>query len=164
MAVADALITAWNTKNHYVSWRPLTAIREGSRDGNRFTMGDPDWQPFINTPNYPDHSSGANNVTGATTRMLALFFGTDVITFSVTTANAQAIQKTRTYSRFSEAAQDVVDVRVYQGIHFRFADVVGRRQGRLAARWAFKHFLRPVGTDDDDHDTDLNEIDQDDER
>jgi hypothetical protein len=44
----------------------------------------------------------------------------------------------------------VVNVRVYQGIHFRFADVIARKQGRHVAQWAFAHFLRPLG--DDDHD------------
>jgi hypothetical protein len=50
-----------------------------------------------------------------------------------------------TYSRFSDAAEDVLDARVYLGIHFRFADVVARRQGSHVANWAFSHFLRPVG-------------------
>jgi hypothetical protein len=164
LASADALITAWNTKNHYVFWRPLTAIQEGDHDGNRRTAGDPDWTPFLNTPNYPDYSSGANNITGAMTRTLALFFGTDEVAFSLTSANTQAVQPTRAYTRFSVAAQDVVDVRVYQGIHFRFADQVARRQGRLVARWAFKHFLRPVGrheTDDSNDDAENEDGDED---
>ena len=131
MAMADALITAWNDKNRYVFWRPITAIQEGDNDGNSRTAGDPTWQPLINTPPYPDYTSGANNITGAMTGMLALFFGTDSITFSVTSTNPLAIQKTRTYRRFSDAAQDLVNVRIYQGIHFRFADTaVGGRAGR----------------------------------
>ena len=56
------------------------------------------------------------------TRMLELFFGTDQMTFSVTSLYPLAIQKTRTYRRFSDAAEDVVDARIYEGIHFRFAD------------------------------------------
>jgi hypothetical protein len=150
LAMADAGITAWDTKFHYVFWRPLTAIQEGDNDGNPETAGDPDWQPLINNPNYPDYTSGANNVTGAVTRALTLFIGTDEMTFSVTTTNAAALQQTRTYNRFSDAAADVVNARIYEGIHFRFADVQARRQGRHVAQWAFSHFLRSV--DDDDHD------------
>jgi len=149
LAMADAGITAWDTKFHYVFWRPVTAVQEADNDGNPDTVGDPTWQPFINTPNYPEYTSGANNVTGAVTRILALFFGTDEMTFSVTTTNAASPQLTRTYKRFSDAAADVVNVRIYQGIHFRFADVIARRQGRHVAQWAFAHFLRPL---DDDHD------------
>jgi hypothetical protein len=150
LAMGDAAITAWDTKYHYVAWRPVTAIQNGDDDGNPDTVGDPNWHPFINTPNYPEYSSGANNVTGAVTRTLALFFGTDHMTFSVATTNAAAPQQTRTYNRFSDAAEDVVNVRVYQGIHFRFADVIARKQGRHVAQWAFAHSLRPLN--DDDHD------------
>lgn len=148
LAMADAAITAWDTKFHYVFWRPLTAIQEGDNDGNSKTAGDPNWQPLINNPNYPDYTSGANNVTGAATRALALFFGTDEMSFSVTTTNPAAVQQTRTYDRFSDAAADVVNARILEGIHFRFADVEARKQGRRVARWAFSRFLRPVEDDD----------------
>jgi hypothetical protein len=153
LAMGDAGITAWDSKFHFVFWRPLTAIQEGDKDGNPETAGDPNWQPMINTPNYPDYTSGANNVTGAITRVLALFFGTDEMTFTVATTNATAPQQTRIYNRFSDAAADVVNVRIYQGIHFRFADVQARKQGRHVAQWVFSHFLRSVDADDhDDHD------------
>ena len=82
LAMADAGITAWDTKFHYVFWRPVTAIQEGDNDGNPETVGDPNWQrpdegnghgdffkhqcsgrhPLINTPNYPDYTSGANRM------------------------------------------------------------------------------------------------------
>lgn len=144
LASADSIITSWESKKHFAFWRPVTAIQEGSHDGNPLTVGDPTWQPLINTPNYPDYTSGANNITGAMTAALALFFETDDMTFTVTSTRPEAIQKTRTYARFSDAAQDVVDARVYLGIHFRFADTAARKQGRLCALWAFKNFLRPV--------------------
>jgi hypothetical protein len=148
LAMADAGITAWDTKFHYIFWRPVTAVQEADNDGNPDTVGDPNWQPFINTPNYPEYTSGANNVTGAVTRILALYFGTDEMMFSVTTTNAASPEQTRTHNRFSDAAADVVNVRVYQGIHFRFADVIARQQGRHVAQWAFAHFLRPFDDDD----------------
>jgi hypothetical protein len=158
LAMTDAVITAWDTKRHYVFWRPLTAIQEADNDGNPETDSDPNWQPLINNPNYPDYTSGANNVTGAATRALALFFGTDEITFSVTTTNPTAPQQVRTYNRFSDAAADVVNARIYEGIHFRFADVQARKQGRHVAQWVFSHFLRSVDDDDhDDHDNGDNE-------
>ena len=144
LAMADAIVTAWDSKVAYVSWRPLTAIRSGNDDTNPDTVGDSEWQPLINNPNYPDHTSGANNTSGAATRMLELFFGTNEMSFIVKTTNAAAIQQTRTYSRFSDAAQDVVDARIYEGIHFRFADEDARKQGRHVAQWVFDHFLKPL--------------------
>jgi len=59
LAMADAVITASDTKFHYVFWRPLTAIQEADSDGNPETASDADWQPLINNANYPDYTSGA---------------------------------------------------------------------------------------------------------
>src|SRR5690242_14534531 len=58
-AIADSVITAWDSKKHYVLWRPVTAIQEGENDENAATAGDPSWQPFLNTPPYPEYTSGA---------------------------------------------------------------------------------------------------------
>jgi hypothetical protein len=140
MSAADATITAWVDKKHWNFWRPITAIREGDDDGNPRTAGDPAWLPMIATPPYPEYTSGANNLTGAMTRTLELFFG-DKVTFTVTST---PVNKSKTYHRFSDMADDVVNVRIYQGIHFRTADAVARRQGTRAADWAFSHYLRPL--------------------
>jgi hypothetical protein len=145
MAMADAIITSWNSKNYYVFWRPLTAIREGDNDGNPETAGDPAWQSLISAPPYPDHTSGANCITSAATSALGHFFGSDHMAFTVTTTNTGPTQQDmRSFGRFSEVAEEVVDARVYLGIHFRFADTAARRQGKQVAHWAFKNFLRPL--------------------
>jgi hypothetical protein len=151
LATADALITSWDSKKFYFFWRPMTAINEGENDGNPNTAGDPTWQPLINNPNYPDYTSGANNVVGAMTRTLQLFFGRDHVTFEVSTLAPLATTKSRTYNRFSDAAADVVEVRIYLGIHFRFADVAARKQGQQVAEHAFDHFLLPLHDNESDH-------------
>ena len=144
MAMADALITAWDSKKYYYYWRPLTAIQEGDNDGNPETVGDPDWRPLINNPNYPDYISGANSVAGSMSRTLQLFFRTDTMTFDITSVAPKAIIKTRTYTHFSDAAQDVVNARIYLGIHFRTADEVARTQSRRVASWAYRHVMLPL--------------------
>jgi hypothetical protein len=144
LAMADAIITSWDSKKFYVMWRPITAIHEAERDGNPHTAPDASWQPLINTPNYPDYTSGANNVAGAMTRTLELFFRTDKMTFEITSLAPQAVRKTRTYRRFSEASHDMVDARVLLGIHFRFADTAARTQGRRVAEWTFHRYLLPL--------------------
>lgn len=144
MAMADAIITSWNSKNYYVSWRPVTAIQQGDADGNPETAGDPSWQSLIPSPPYPDQTSGANNITNATLYSLEHFFGTDQMAFSITTTNTGPTQQdTRSFARFSDAGQEIVDARIYLGIHFRFADEDARTQGRQVAHWAFRNFLRP---------------------
>jgi hypothetical protein len=142
ISAADALIAAWNNKRRYNFWRPSTAINHGDEDGNPQTEADPSWLPLFNDPPYPDYTSGANSITAAFMRTLGLFFGDDAFTFTATTTVAG--QGTRTYSRFSGVADDVVHARVYMGIHFRFADVVARRQGEKSAEWAFAHVLQPI--------------------
>ena len=153
LAMTDAVITAWDTKLHFAFWRPITAIQQGDNDGNPDTAGDPTWLPLIPTPNYPDYTSGANNVTGAATRAFALFFGSDEMDFTLHTTNAAAPVQTFDYHRFSDVAHDVVSARIWEGIHFRFADVQARKQGRHVAQWVFGHFLRSGDADEqDDHD------------
>jgi hypothetical protein len=160
MAMADAGITAWDTKLHYVFWRPITAIRNGDNDGNPNTDVDPTWQPLIVNPPYPEYTSGANNVTGAITRIFRSFFGTNEMAFSVTTTVPRAVQQTRMYSRFTDAADDVVIARVYEGIHFAFSDFEARTQGESVAQWVFKRFLRPVQDNDEDENDDHDDHDR----
>ena len=141
---ADAAICAWESKYYYAFWRPITAIREGDNDGNDNTIGDDSWLPFLPTPPYPEYTSGANNISGSTTRALQLFFGTNHIEFSLNSNAAPAIQKTRFYTRFSKVANEVEDVRIFQGIHFRSADTIARKQGKKVANYVFENFLQPV--------------------
>ena len=131
---------------HYSFWRPITAIREAELDGNPRTAADPLWEPMINTPNYPDYASGANTLTGAATATLAAFFGDDERTFSISSAAPQAIEKVRSYDRFSAVADEVVEARIYLGIHFRFADEEARRQGERSAHWIAQKYLRPLAS------------------
>jgi hypothetical protein len=144
LAGADALITAWDSKTHYNLWRPVTAIREGANDGNPNTAGDATWQSLINNPNYPDYTSGANNITGAMIGTLARFFKRDPMSFEITSNAPNVVQRTRTYSRFSEVTQEVVDARIYLGIHFRFADTAARTQGTNVAKFVYDHYLQPI--------------------
>ena len=142
MATADALMAAWDTKIHYNVWRPITAIREGDNDGNSQTEGNPTWTSLFASPNYPDYTSGANNVSAATTTILEHLFG-DKMEFTLVSNAPGAVP--RTYSRLSDVARDVVDARIFMGIHFRFADTNALRQGTHVANWTFSHYLRPIG-------------------
>lgn len=147
LAGADALICTWETKRSVAFWRPMTAIHEGDADGNPATDGDAAWTPFLTNPPYPEYSSGANSLTSAMTRSLALFFGSDHVPFEISSVSSLLLPTDSpaiVYNRFSDAAQDVVDVRVYQGLHFRFADTEARSQGRRVANQAFRNVLRRV--------------------
>src|SRR5688572_2506217 len=143
VAMADAVMTSWQTKIQYNFWRPSTAIQLGDTDGNRATVGDPTWQPFFANPNYPDYNSGANSVVGAAAETLRLFFGTDRVNFSLAGATGN-----RDYTRFSDVAQDCVEARMLMGIHFRFADEAGRSSGQRVGRYVHRYFLRSLEGDE----------------
>jgi PAP2 superfamily len=149
-AMADAQIACWDSKYFYNFWRPITAIHLGDQDGNPATAVDPNWQPLINTPNLPEYPSGHADISGAVSHMLRLFFGTDELTFQMTTTNALAPQKTRTFARFSQAEQEVIDARVYVGIHYRNSDTTAGVQGRRVANWVYRHTLLPLDGPGDD--------------
>ena len=143
-ALADAQIACWDGKYHYTFWRPITAIRLGDQDDNPSTNVDPDWQPLINTPNFPEYPSGHATISGAISYALRLFFDTDVLYFEMTSTTALAQQKTRTFYRFSQAEDEVVDARVFSGIHYRHTDNVSRILGRRVARWTFENYFQPL--------------------
>ena len=139
MAASDAAISTWRNKRHFNFWRPSTAIVNGNSDGNPNTDADSQWLPLINDPPYPDYTSGANALTGSILRTLWRYFG-DKVSFTAHTTVAGLAP--RPYTRFSQMADDVVEARIFLGIHFRFADTVARRQGFQSADWAFSHELR----------------------
>jgi hypothetical protein len=137
---ADALITTWIDKARYSYWRPITAIHEAGEDGNPATKPDAKWMPLIATPPYPDHPSGLAALGGAAVRTLQAFYGTDEATFGTT--NAAKVPITRTYTRFSQAIEEIVDARVWSGIHFRLADEQGAAIGEAVAEFAEDRFAR----------------------
>lgn len=150
VAMADAQIACWDSKYFYNFWRPITAIPLGDQDGNPATAADPDWQPLINTPNFPEYPSGHADISGAVSHMLQLYFGSDELTFQMTTTNPPAPQKTRTFTRFSQAEQEVINARVYVGIHYRNSDTTAAAQGGRVANWIFSRYMRPVDEPGDD--------------
>ena len=145
VAGADAIINCWNDKRFHAFWRPITAIREGDNDGNPRTVGDPSWTPLEATPPYSDHSSGYNCIAGSLMNTGKAFFGVDQMDFSVVRNAPNVPSVTREYHRFTDVVDDTMDARVWQGIHFRSADVQGARIGRHVAEWVNGNVFRPVG-------------------
>jgi hypothetical protein len=137
---ADALINCWNDKARHLFWRPITAIREAGSDGNSRTVADPEWLPLISTPAFPEHPSGHGCGTASIVRTLRSFFGTNDVAFSGTSTVSGT---TRSFSHFSDALSEVIDARVYSGIHFRTADVAGATIGRRTTRFVQEHFFGP---------------------
>ena len=135
---ADALIACWDDKARYNFWRPITAIRLADTDGNPATTAQTDWLPLLPTPPYPDHPSGYNCFTGATTQAAREFFGTNRVRISLT---SPVTMTTKTYSRLNSIVTDTINARIYLGFHTRTPDVQGARLGRNVASYIADHFF-----------------------
>ena len=149
MTAADSLITVWNDKAHWPFWRPITAIREADTDGNPGTKADPGWLPLIPTPPYTEHSSGHSGLSGSFVATLQDFFCTDHIGWTDTNNGGL----TRSFTQFSQAIDEIVEARVWSGIHFHNADVQGAKIGRQVAKWRERHFFKAVRTTTTDGET-----------
>jgi hypothetical protein len=141
MTVSDALITAWRAKLYYGFWRPSTAIQLADTDGNPATTADPSWTPLLVNPPYPDYVSGYNTYAASFSRALAELFGPHLDLTLTSTAVPGA---TRHYDSGPALRGDVVNARVWLGIHFRFADVAARNLGVALASWTLQHYFQPV--------------------
>ena len=141
MSATDGAIASWDSKLQYGLWRPITAIQLADTDGNPDTLADPGWLPLIATPPYPDYMSGLTSVVGAATRAMSgiLGLGGDRIDVNITVAGI-----TRHYEFASDLNQDAVDARVWSGIHFRTADVVGSAAGTQVGDWALDNYFQPT--------------------
>jgi hypothetical protein len=139
LTVADTIISVWDDKARWSFWRPITAIREADTDGNPRTEADPAWLPLIPNPPYPDHPSGLAGFSSSIVKTLQQFFGTDRIGWSDTNGSGL----TRSFTRLSQAIDEVVDARVWSGVHFRKADEDGARIGMQVAKWRNTHYFQP---------------------
>jgi hypothetical protein len=132
-------------------WRPITAIRLGDTDGNPDTEGVPDWTPLQPTYPMPDHDSGHAVQGGVAAEVLKQFFGTDDISFTACSSTvganstcADPAPVIRSYSSFSQAADENAVSRIYIGIHFRRAVEEGVRHGRTIGAYAVHKFMKPA--------------------
>ena len=147
LSAADAAINCWNDKYHFDFWRPVNAIRTVD-DTNPATEPDTAWTPLINAP-YPDHPSGHLCLDGAHTKVLQMFFG-DVIAggYQITSASTLLLPGdpvTRSFNSFSQALDEIVEARIWAGLHFRNPDLQGRSLGTNVADFAAANYFQPVG-------------------
>ena len=137
---ADAMITCWNTKYHYMAWRPVTAIREAANDGNDATTADPTWEPFSVTGLHPEYTSGHACLTGAD---------------HPRARGVPRHQEDRLHDhgddqrgaghpplRHIDALRsEVEDARVYGGDHWTSGGTDGTNLGDDLAKWALKRYF-----------------------
>ena len=143
IALADAYTAGWDSKFHYNFWRPYTAIRGAESDGNPNTEADITWEPGEPTPPVQDYPSTHSALGNAAAAVLAGILG-DSVTFTMTSNTANPAGATRTFSRFSQAADENAESRVLAGIHFRFSCEKGQELGGKIGLWTLEHHLKPL--------------------
>ena len=146
LVAADAAINTWNDKYHYSFWRPFQAIRRAASDDNAATSPDPTWTPLLSAP-YPDHTSGHLGLDSSHTAVLRRFFGNAPaggyqITSSFVNPGGAAM---RTFTSFSQAVDEIIEARIWAGLHFRNADVQAVQMGTNIANYAAANYFEPVG-------------------
>src|SRR5215212_2412084 len=148
LSAADAHINCWNDKYYWDFWRPWNAIPRAAEDGNPATTAEAGWTALITAP-YPEHPSGHLCNDGAHVGVLRMFFG-DVIEggYQITSAStflAPSDPKTRTFGSFSQALAEIIEARIWAGLHFRTGDVQAEQLGRNVANYMAANYFQPVG-------------------
>ena len=146
ISAADALIGCWDNKEHWMQWRPQTAIRLADQDGNPDTVASTNWTAQFQNPGYPDNPSGFNCFTAGFFYAARQYFGTDKMSYQVTSAGTAPLPQpvTRSYTRFTGIMKDAIEGRILIGFHYRSADEQGAWLGKKVAQWVDKHYFAPV--------------------
>jgi hypothetical protein len=143
MGIANTFVIDWDAKFHHNFWRPITAIRNGDQDGNDATERDAGWAPLNANPMHPEYPSQAAIIAGVSVGILEAVFGANPSTPVVATdVNDRKVR--RRYSNIRELADEINNVRVWGGIHFRTSLEVGYDMGRRIAVHMVENSLKPM--------------------
>jgi hypothetical protein len=157
---ADALMSTLHAKYHYLFWRPVTAIDPsavtadgfgsvpGYDDGNPSTVEQTGWRPLLTTPNHPEYPAAHGAITSAMAEVFSTFLGTNQIGLAVhgfdPAGPAGNLNAVRHFDMPNELRHEIIDARLWAGLHYRFSGVAGVVLGRKVAKFDLRHAFRPV--------------------
>ncbi len=119
IALADAFISCWDEKYRSNVIRPETYINNHI---------DADWVPVLQTPPFPEYTSGHSVISAAAATMLTDLFG-ESFSFTDSTEIEFGL-KARSFTSFKAASDEAAISRLYGGIHYRPACIIGVDEGR----------------------------------
>jgi vanadium-dependent haloperoxidase-like protein len=138
MVGTDAGIACFDSKYHYLFWRPITAIRA---DG---VAADASWQPLFPTPNHPEYPSQHGCVTSALAESIARALGTSSINVTISGLPVPpATSATRTYATVDDIESQLINARVWIGFHYRHSVMAGENLGNSVAAWTLDRYFLP---------------------
>lgn len=149
MASCDSLIAIFDAKYTYNFWRPYHAIRLADTDGNPLTDADPTWTALVFAPRHQEYPSAHSIATGAFMRILSRTLG-DEHSFVLSSPGFPSY--TWTFARFSDAAEQVKQARVWAGIHYPNSTAVGGAMGIRVGDYIVDQLLRPIRGNGDEQD------------
>ena len=150
---ADAQISVMRAKYHYLFWRPVTAIdptsvnptgdgfgpTPGYTDGNAATIEQPGWRPLITTPNHPEYPAAHGSLTSAEAAVFSQFLGTDAINVDIhgfdPAGPAGNLNAVRHFATAADLRAEIVNARVWAGVHYRFSAEAGVNLGTDVAQY-----------------------------
>jgi len=139
-AVTNGLIAAWDSKFHYMFWRPVTAIRAGDTDGNPLTEADLEWTPLIATPSHPEYVAAHSTVGASATGFYTVWFGTDHFPLDFRGTGGAV----RHYESINDIHAEESNARVWGGMHWRHSTEVGTRVGTRVGHYTATHLLKEL--------------------
>jgi hypothetical protein len=141
---SDASVGCFDSKYHYLFWRPISAITLADTDGNAATTADPAWTAVVPTPNHPEYPAAHACVFSATGEALRAFYGTTNLSFSLdtTVAGISAAGMVHSYTSIQQMTDDSF-ARIWGGMHFRNSVVEGQTLGTRTARWVLQNHFGP---------------------
>jgi hypothetical protein len=158
---ADALMSTLYAKYQYLFWRPITAIdpsavivdgfgpAPGYDDGNQATVEEAGWRPLLTTPNHPEYPAAHGVITSAMAEVFSTFLDTNHIDLVLhgfdPTGPAGNLDLERHYDTPGDLRREIVDARVWAGLHYRFSGVAGVVLGRKIAKFDLRHAFQPFG-------------------
>lgn len=142
VAMADSGIGCWDSKYYYNSWRPVTAIPAADTDDNPATVADAAWMPLANTPPHPEYPAAHGCAAGAVAEAITAFFGTSKVRMTFTSTVPGSVP--HVFNRTDELPKEIINARVYGGMHFPTAGHHGVELGKRVSKWMVKNYFRPV--------------------
>jgi hypothetical protein len=139
--ILDSQIAVWDAKYHYNFGRPVTAIRAGNLDDNPATDPDPGWIGLAVTPAHPEYPAAHGGWTGSVARMLELFNGTNIVHFAI---DSSVTGTTRVFENTSYLRNEIINARVYGGMHYRFSGEAGVTLGEKVADCVAANYFRRI--------------------
>jgi hypothetical protein len=144
MGIANTFISDWDAKFTYNRWRPVTAIRNGDQDGNDATERDAGWTSFNANPMHPEYPSQAAIIAGLCMGVFEAVFGPNPAVPIVAT-DVMDPKLQRSFANVKLVSDEVQNVRVWGGIHFRTSLEVGYGMGHKIADFLVNNSLKPTG-------------------